>query len=68
MEAIPCAMAQALYHDGACTCSTCANLCQKVGLQGRESFNIKSQKKLSPLEVLHDATAAAREKEAKSKK
>jgi len=35
MEGIPCAMAQALYHDGACTCSTCANLCQKVGLQGR---------------------------------
>ena len=40
MEAIPCAMAQALYHDGACTCSTCANLCQKVGPQGRESFSL----------------------------
>jgi len=38
MEAIPCAMAQALYHDGACTCSTFANLCQKVGLQGRAKF------------------------------
>jgi len=35
MEAFPCAMVQALYHDGACTCSTCTNLCQKVGLQGR---------------------------------
>jgi len=35
MEAFPCAMAQALYHDGACTCSTCGNLCHKVGLQGR---------------------------------
>ena len=34
-EAFPCAMAQALYHDGACTCSICANLCHKVGLQGR---------------------------------
>jgi len=30
MEAITCAMAQTLYHDGAFTCSTCANLCQKV--------------------------------------
>jgi len=38
MEAFPCAMAQALYHDGACTCSTCANLCHKVGLQGRGKF------------------------------
>ena len=36
MEAFACAMAQVLYHDGACTCSTCANLCHKVGLQGRE--------------------------------
>ena len=35
MEAFPCAMTQALYHDGACTCSTCTNLCHKVGLQGR---------------------------------
>jgi len=40
MEAFPCAMAQALYHHGACTCSTCANLCHKVGLQGRESFHL----------------------------
>jgi len=39
MEAFPCAMAQALYHDGACTCSTCANLCHKVGLQGRAIFH-----------------------------
>jgi len=39
MEAIPCAMAQSLYHDGACTCSTCANLCQKVSLQGRVTFH-----------------------------
>ena len=38
MEAFPCAMAQALYHNGACTCSTCANLCHKVGLQGRGVF------------------------------
>ena len=40
MEAFPCAMAQALYHDGACTCSTCANLCHKVGLpwQDRAMF------------------------------
>jgi len=44
MEAIPCAMAQALYHDGACTCCTCANLCQKVGLQGRGKFPQKCQK------------------------
>jgi len=35
MEVIPCAMAQALYHDGTCTCSTCAKLCKKVGIQGR---------------------------------
>jgi len=39
MEAIPCGMAQDLYHDGACTYSTCANLCQKVGLQGRGLFH-----------------------------
>jgi len=38
MESIPCAMAQVLYHDGPCTCSTCVNLCQKVGLQGRANF------------------------------
>jgi len=37
-RAIPCAMTQTLYHDGACTCSTCANLWQKVGLQGREMY------------------------------
>jgi len=35
MENIPCDMAQALYHNGSCTCSTCANLYQKVGLQDR---------------------------------
>ena len=29
-------MGQALYHDGACTCATLANLIQKVGLPGRE--------------------------------
>jgi len=34
-EAFPCAMAQA----GACTCSTCANLCHKVGLQGRKPLH-----------------------------
>ena len=43
MEAFPGAMAQALYHDGACTCSTCANLCHKVGLQGREIYGHCSQ-------------------------
>jgi len=31
-------MGQALYHDGACTCATLANLTQKVGLPGRETF------------------------------
>jgi len=31
-------MGQALYHDGACTCATLANLTQKVGLPGREKF------------------------------
>ena len=35
MESFPCAMTQTLYHDGVCTSSTCANLCHKVGLQGR---------------------------------
>ena len=41
MEAFPCAMVQALYHDGACTCSTCANLYHQVGLQGREKFAVE---------------------------
>jgi len=31
-------MGQTLYHDGACTCATLANLTQKVGLPGRETF------------------------------
>ena len=36
-------MGQALYHDGACTCATLANLTQKVGLSGREIFVPKVQ-------------------------
>jgi len=32
-------MGQALYHDGACTCATLANLTQKVGLPGRGTFH-----------------------------
>jgi len=38
LEAFPCPMGQALYHDAACPCPTCPNLSHKVGLQGRESF------------------------------
>ena len=45
--AIPCTMA----HDGACTCSTCANLCQKVGLQGRSIFRPLSQTHISKREL-----------------
>ena len=45
MEAFPCAMAQTLYHDGACTCATLANLTQKVGLPGRGNFQYKSEEK-----------------------
>jgi len=35
-------MGQALYHDGACTCATLANLTQKVGLPGRGKVYYKS--------------------------
>jgi len=36
-------MGQALYHDGACTCATLANLTQKVGLPGRAIFETKNR-------------------------
>jgi len=36
-------MGQDLYHDGACTCATLANLTQKVDLPGRGNFH--SQKR-----------------------
>jgi len=50
MKAFPCAMAQALYHDGACTCSTCANLWHKVGLQGREkSYTFANTRPINPI-------------------
>ena len=39
-------MGQALYHDGACTCATLANLTQRVGLPGRGKIALRSAHEL----------------------